>query len=176
MNSTTWLLFHHVGTSPSFSLKTPCSFGKKLLSSTGSSPTSEAATLTMSATTITGNSSFLRKGTYQFNLIIYNDYDQPIGAGLYRNDEWILGAKNGKDGATSQSVILDMKETDEVYLLMARSHCTGTGPGTMDFYIMLCRLLFTLHRDREWEQDGNGDQWVAHPFTIGTGTGSFTEQ
>ena len=81
------------------------------------------------------------KGTYQFNLIIYNDYDQPIGAGLYRNDEWILGAKNGKDGATSQSVILDMKETDEVYLLMARSHCTGTGPGTMDFYIM----LFTVH-------------------------------
>ena len=56
-------------------------------------------------------------GTYQFNVIVFNDYDQPIGAALYRNDEWILGAKNGKNGATSQSVILDLKETDEVYLL-----------------------------------------------------------
>ena len=27
--------------------------------------------------------------------------------------------------------------------LMARSHCTGTGQGTMDFYIMLCTVHIT---------------------------------
>ena len=47
---------------------------------------------------------------------LYNNDDQAVGAGLYRNDEWILAAKNGEDGAASLSAILDLKERDEVYL------------------------------------------------------------
>ena len=41
--------------------------------------------------------------------------------------------------------------------LMAQTHCTGPGPGqeqgmrlgTMGFYIMLCTVLYTPHRDRD---------------------------
>ena len=57
-----------------------------------------------------------QNGTYQFNVNVHND-DKTIGANLIRNTQFVLGTKNGNEGAGSLNAILDLKEKDQVYLI-----------------------------------------------------------
>ena len=56
-------------------------------------------------------------GTYQFNAITYST-EGSIGADLFKNEERVTVANNGREGSGSGSlsVVLDLKAGDQVFL------------------------------------------------------------
>ena len=70
----------------------------------------------MTAVTITESSSLPQNGTYQFSANFFGG-DDLAAADLSKNDALVIGASNGGNGSASLSVILDLKEGDQVYLM-----------------------------------------------------------